>query len=52
MAKYEINNGVGIIPKGTTKIVGAAFENCKDLKSVVIPNSVTKIGARAFSGCI
>ncbi len=28
-----------------------AFENCRDLTSVTIPNSVTRIGNYAFSGC-
>ena len=28
-----------------------AFQGCRDLKSVVIPNSVTSIGNTAFSGC-
>jgi hypothetical protein len=51
MAKYEIKDGVGIIPEGTKKIVSDAFENCKDLTSIVIPNSVMKIGARAFRLC-
>ena len=40
---------------GTTfsvkSIVEKAFENCADITSVVIPNSVTTIGAAAFRGC-
>jgi hypothetical protein len=48
MAKYEIKDGVGIIPEGTTEIVESAFENCTELTSVVIPNSVTEIGESAF----
>ena len=51
MAKYEIKNGVGIIPKGTKKIVGAAFENCKNLKSVVVLAGLNKIYYRAFANC-
>ena len=31
MAKFEIKDGVGIIPEGTTMIVDDAFEYCKDL---------------------
>ena len=51
MAKYEIKDGVGIIPEGTTYIEAGAFKNCKELVSVVIPDSVKKIGANAFYGC-
>jgi len=47
MAKYEIKDGVGIIPEGTTAILPKAFDawmysECeKDLKKVSIPDSVT-----------
>ena len=34
-----------------TRIGYRAFENCVDLKSVVIPNTVTDIGDRAFYDC-
>jgi len=51
MAKYEIKDGMGIIPEGTTFIEGGAFENCKELVSVVIPDSVKSIGYNAFYGC-
>ena len=33
-----------------TKIAGNAFLNCKSLKSVKIPSSITEIGAGAFDG--
>ena len=52
MAKYEIKDGVGIIPEGTTKIEEFAFENCTELTSIVIPDTVTTIGEKAFCGCI
>lgn len=32
-------------------LVGGVFEGCSGLTSVVIPNSVTSIGERAFSSC-
>ena len=35
-----------------TEIGGEAFDNCKNLTSVTIPNSVTSIGGSAFFGCI
>ena len=33
------------------EIVDHAFEGCRDVTSVTIPNSVTNIGRSAFSGC-
>ena len=51
MAKYEIKDGVGIIPEGTTIIEEEAFYKCTELKSIVIPDSVTEIGDDAFYNC-
>lgn len=51
MAKYEIRNGIGIIPEGETIIVREAFRDCEELTSVVIPSSVTEIRGKAFQGC-
>lgn len=51
MANFEVNNGIAIIPEGTTTIDERAFENCIELKSVVIPEGVTEIGYKAFCGC-
>lgn len=51
MAKYEIKDGVGIIPEGTVEIDTYAFQDCLDLTSVNIPESVTKILWNAFDGC-
>ena len=33
MAKFEIKDGVAIIPEGTTKIEDCAFRNCPELTS-------------------
>ena len=51
MAKYEVKDGVGIIPEGTKIIEDEAFWGCTGLTSIVIPDSVTEIGQWAFSGC-
>jgi hypothetical protein len=36
---------------GITNIEESAFQGCKELSSIKIPNSVKKIGIYAFSGC-
>lgn len=38
-------------PEGVTRIEDSMFYNCKSLKSIEIPDSVTSIGANAFCGC-
>ncbi|MBR2024970.1 MAG: leucine-rich repeat domain-containing protein, partial [Clostridia bacterium] len=35
-----------------TAILDGAFKGCKELKSVEVPNTVTKIGKGAFEGCV
>ncbi|MBP3555585.1 MAG: leucine-rich repeat protein [Clostridia bacterium] len=37
--------------KPVVKIAESAFKGCTQLKSIVIPDSVTEIGKGAFSGC-
>ncbi len=37
--------------KPVTGIASGAFQNCTDLTSVTIPNSITSIGENAFVGC-
>lgn len=49
MAKYEIKDGIAIIPKGTQEIEDRAFAGCKELTFVTIPDSVTEIGKWAFA---
>ena len=44
-------DGVGIIPDGAKRIANKAFYMNKELVSVVIPDTVTEIGAEAFSFC-
>ncbi|MCR4959520.1 MAG: DUF5675 family protein [Prevotella sp.] len=48
---YNVIDGKGIIPDGTTEIEAWAFNNCKELMEVVIPDSVLTIGFSAFNGC-
>ena len=39
------------IKEGTKVIGDRAFEDCKSLESINIPNSVTSIGSSAFTWC-
>ena len=39
-----------VIPSNVKEIASCAFEDCKCLRSVEIPDSVTRIGADAFAG--
>ena len=51
MSQFPIQNGVAIIPQGTTIINDYAFFGCQDLTTVVIPEGVTTIGGSAFREC-
>ena len=51
MSQFPIQNGVAIIPQGTTIINDYAFFGCQDLTTVVIPEGVTTIGGSAFRNC-
>ena len=42
---------VGLPEKSLTEIGRSAFEGCKNLKKIFIPDSVEKIGDYAFNGC-
>ena len=50
---YKGNKPIGklSIKEGTRLIVNEAFLSCSGLTSITIPNSVSKIGDGAFSGC-
>ena len=52
MAKYEIKDGVGIIPEGTVNIEMYAFEKREELREVIIPDTVVEIETNAFKGCV
>ena len=49
-ALYELN-GTYSIKEGVRIICDKAFDYCSSLRSLVIPDSVTRIGHCAFSGC-
>ncbi len=52
--KGAMQEGVQIsiaLREGTSAISGGAFEDCKNLISIAIPNSVTSIGSSAFRNC-
>ena len=56
ITKYNGTDDIVDIPttlggKTVTKIGESAFENCKSLTSVTIPNGLTTIGSRAFCNC-
>ena len=39
------------MPKQLTTLGNNAFENCRELETIVIPNGVTEIRSEAFTGC-
>lgn len=52
LMKSALNKTGHIILKGTPEtIANNAFQNCADLRSVVLPESVRSVGAYAFAGC-
>ena len=49
--KTQLEDGVYTVPLGVTHIDGGAFEANKNIKKVVIPNTVMSIGPKAFHYC-
>ena len=50
LKKYVGPGGDVVIPEGVTSIADHAFFHCRPLERIVIPDSVTNIGALAFDG--
>lgn len=55
-SNYVFQDGALVIPqsvdgKSVVAIGSRAFSNCKSLKSLYVPTTVTQIGDGAFSGC-
>ena len=48
----SILSGTYSVRPGTQCICDKAFLNCCDLSTVILPQSVKKIGARSFQGCL
>lgn len=46
-----VKEGLLVLPEGMEKIENRMFEGCEQIKSVVVPGSVTFIGTRAFAKC-
>ena len=51
-AKMFENSGLTSITVYSDSIADGAFAGCEDLKSVVIVNDLTYLGANAFDGCV
>lgn len=51
MAMFEIKNGEGIIPEGTTEISHESFAGCEDLERIEFPDSVMIVYPQAFEDC-
>ena len=49
-AEYNISGNYSV-REGTKTIAGGAFEYCRSLTSITIPDSVTSIGSQAFYYC-
>ena len=40
-----------VVREGTTCIAGYAFQNCRNMTSITLPNSIKTIGERSFAQC-
>ena len=44
-------NGLVVVPEGTTTIDDIGYYQCQELKTIVIASTVTRIGKSAFEFC-
>lgn len=51
MEKFQVNNGVLVIPDGVTCIEKDSIDYPYEIKELVIPDSVVKIAQDAFNNC-
>ena len=51
LVNYAGNDIEVVIPNGVTEIAKDAFFENKKIASVIIPDSVVKIGSQAFRNC-
>ena len=51
LIKYWGEDSDPVLPDGIKHIADYAFENCKNLRSITIPQSVIKISSYAFARC-
>lgn len=51
LKKYEGEDSHVVIPEGVKEIAFKAFFECKTLKTIEFPNTLTYIGGRSFEGC-
>ena len=52
LVKCTGNDETVIIPDGIVRIGERAFEECNTIKEITIPDSINKIDAYAFYGCV
>lgn len=51
LKKYEPKSPCAVVPDGVIEIGDRVFSGCDSLKSVILPQSVQKIGVEAFLWC-